>query len=516
MPPIRLPRPPRNDEELWWVIKALWGIELPRTKVCADHVSPFDAVAHAYFSREPNFAVWYASRGSGKSLALAALGLTKTFVADADCTILGGSIWQSQNVREHMSKMLRHPNAPTYAVRRDITTMIETITRKQIKPLPASQTSVRGPHPPLQLLDEIDEMDYTLYQAALGQAMEQINSRGELIGEYIVASSTWQNPIGTMTTVIDDARRRGLPVFTWCWRELLAENGGWMSRRFIETKRKAVSAEMWRTEYDLNEPSGTSRAFDLDAIERYFTTYDAPVKEFHAPGDTDDWWVWEEPVTTGSYAAGADWAKEQDKTVLVVLRTDVMPRRVVALRRMNRMKYDVMTKAFSDWVKRYHAEAQHDKTGVGNALNDFLDDEAAKGFVMVGRQRAQMFTDYIADFENGAYALPRNVEPFYRGHRGATVADVFAPHKWDEHTPDDVVAMGMAHRAAGRAPIPGGGELVGVERDDSQLRKVDDPFHSQPDTPRHDGIVTIVDERYDDPMLELMVAGGRHDVSTWI
>lgn len=519
MPPIRLPRAPRTDDELWHVINALWGIKLPRARVCENHVSPFEAVAHAYFSREPNFAVWYASRGSGKSLALAALGLTKTFVADADCTILGGSIWQSQNVRDHMSKMFRHKNAPTFAVRRDITTMIESTTRKTIKPLPASETSVRGPHPPLQLLDEIDEMDYKLYQSALGQAMEQLNSRGEIVGEYIVASSTWQNPIGTMTTVIDDARKKGLPVFTWCWRELIKSETnpyGWMTQRFIDTKRKAVSAEMWRTEYELNEPSGTSRAFDLTAVETYFQHYAEPIFEEHLPGDNDDTWIWEHPVPSGEYAAGADWAKEQDKTVLAVIRTDVFPRRLVALRRMNRMKYPIMTAAFSELVRKYHAVAQHDKTGVGNALNDFLDDDAAKGFVMVGRQRAQMFTDYISDFEHGAYVLPRDVEPFYRGHRGATVADVFAPHKWDEHTPDDVVAMAMAHRAAGKAPTAGDGELVGVHRDDSQIRDVDKPFHVLPDTPRTDGIVTVVDERYGDPFLDAMLVGSGNDVHSWL
>ena len=791
MPAIRLSRPPKNDDELWLCIKALWGVELPRHRVCDGHVSPFEAVSHAYFSKDPNFAVWYASRGSGKSLALAVLGLTKTFVADADCTILGGSIWQSQNVREHMSKMLRWPNAPTYAVKRDITTMIETTTRKQIKPLPASQTSVRGPHPPLQLLDEIDEMDYTLYQAALGQAMEQLNTRGEIVGEYIVASSTWQNPVGcqvvntpittyrgivpiqdvqvgdlvptragwryvthvhdmgmqecvtvrfasgreltctpwhpvwvsgsgfvradalsagtpvlahvsapgiglvvidpalpaasvdagsrvldddgargsqivpviadgplipaelgragvvlldrdglevpridagtvrtspaagatgvpvvaemvdvdvlgqsavqllpdplvgrddalgiapvgldpvavlhdserprdaligievdgytfaedkvvhvshhgmvlptwdltvagepeyvangilvhnTMTTVIDDARKKGLPVFTWCWRELIkspANPHGWMNQSFIDRKKRTVSAEMWRTEYDLNEPSGTSRAFDLNAIEQYFVDYPEPIFEEHLQGGIDDTWVWEAPTVTGSYAAGADWAKEQDKTVLAVMRTDVMPRRLVALRRMNRQKYPVMTAAFSKWVKEYHATAQHDKTGVGNALNDFLDDDAAKGFVMVGRARAQMFTNYISDFEHGGYSLPR-VEAFYRGHRGATVADVFAPHKWDEHTPDDVVAMAMAHRAAGKAPIPGNGELVGVKNDPS-FRKVDAPWNPASNEPRPEGLVTVLDERYDDPFLVGMIGpGAAEPIGGWL
>ncbi len=67
---LQLSRPPQTDDELWYVIKAFWGVELPRQRVCPGHVSPFEAVAHAFFGRDPGFAAWYASRGSGKSLAL--------------------------------------------------------------------------------------------------------------------------------------------------------------------------------------------------------------------------------------------------------------------------------------------------------------------------------------------------------------------------------------------------------------------------------------------------------------
>lgn len=196
------------------MIKALWGVELPRVAVCPDHVSPFDAVSHAYFGRSPNYAVWYASRGSGKSLALATLGLTKAFVRDIDVTILGGSMTQSLNVREHMRKLMAGKNAPIYAVEKDQATLIQMHTGKTIKPLPASQTTVRGPHPPMQLLDEVDEMEWDIYDASMGQAMEQLNSHGELIEEYIVASSTWQNPEGTFTQVIENAREKKMPVFT--------------------------------------------------------------------------------------------------------------------------------------------------------------------------------------------------------------------------------------------------------------------------------------------------------------
>ena len=505
---IRLARAPQNDEELWWVIKALWGVELPRVAVCKDHVSPFDAVAHAYWGKAPNYAVWYASRGSGKSLALATLGLTKAFVRDVDVTILGGSMTQSLNVREHMRKLMAHSNAPVYAVEKDQATLIQMNTGKAIKPLPASQTTVRGPHPPLQLLDEVDEMEWAIYDASMGQAMEQLNAHGELIEEYIVASSTWQNPEGTFTRVIEESRDKGLPIFTWCWRELLQPHG-WMSQRFIDNKRKAVSAQMWHTEYDLNEPSAGSRAVDLDKIERYFVDYPTPIRQVHVGNGDHDEYVWEDPVPTGLYSIGADWAKEADKTVIAVLRTDLSPRRMVKLIRINRRPWPFMIELFNTAIREYHANAFHDGTGLGNVVNDYVDhSDTLRKFVMVGRPRTELLLDYITAFEHGGYELPVikpdeahqgvAINPLYRAHRSTTVADVYAPGKWDSHLPDDMAAMALAHRAAEKLPTP---VHEGFEvPKDGVPRKHDAAFHVHPgddgSVVAREGEVTVVDERY--------------------
>ena len=517
MAQIVLPRPPQNDDELWWVIKTFFGVELPRVKVCEDHVSPFDAVAHAYFGKAPNYAVWYASRGSGKSLALAVLGLTKSFVLDVDVTILGGSMTQSKNVAEHMAKLMAAPNAPLHAMEKRTATELRLHTQRTIRPLPASQTTVRGPHPPLQLLDEVDEMEMDIYDASMGQAMEQDNHWGATVSEYIVASSTWQNPEGTFTEVIDRARRNGMPVFTWCWRELLKTEKnptGWMSERFIEQKRKTVSAQMWKTEYELNEPSGASRAFDLDALETYFVPYPKALRHVDK-GDEEQHWVWEEPTVFGTYVAGADWAKEQDLTVIVILRVDVKPYRLVKMTVINRRPYPVMIGMFNRDKERYHcAGATHDKTGLGNVVDDYVEfTDTVEGFNMVGRPRTQMLLDYISSVEHGDYELPSGVVAgeltqdgkevvdeqlayLKRSHRGTTVADIYAPGKWDSHLPDRVSAMALAHRAVTRLALPAT-ESVGVPKSDV-VRAVDRPFHTQPDEgTRSEGGVTIVEERYE-------------------
>ena len=223
----------------------------------------------------------------------------------------------------------------------------------------------------------------------------------------LVASSTWQNPVGNFSRVLGMCRDKGLPVRTWCFQEVLktATNpSGWMDPAFIERKRASVPAEMFRVEYELGEPAGGSRAFDLEKLNTAFI--DMPiVDERHSAND--DEWVSEQPQPTGWYAAGADWAKEKDKTVIVVFRTDDPLRRCVYLRRVNRKPWPEMIAMFNDVLGRYQAVSAHDGTGIGNVVNDLIDERAHK-FVMVGRARTQLLVEYITAVERGVYRLPAN------------------------------------------------------------------------------------------------------------
>jgi hypothetical protein len=79
-----------RDDELHALIRALWGINLPRVKVCPEHVSPFEAVAHAYFAETPVTPSGTPPEARVSRLALAVLGLTKTFVLDADAPSSAG------------------------------------------------------------------------------------------------------------------------------------------------------------------------------------------------------------------------------------------------------------------------------------------------------------------------------------------------------------------------------------------------------------------------------------------
>jgi Terminase large subunit, T4likevirus-type, N-terminal len=466
-------RPPQDEEELWWTVRALWGVVIPRTKVCPDHVPPFEAFSHAFFAKPPNYAMWWASRGSGKSFMLAVLALTKALLLEVDVTILGGSMSQSQNVHRHVERLLNRPGAPKWAISKNTATEVLTTAGATIRPLAASPTTVRGPHPAMTLLDEIDEMERSIYDAAQGQAQETTNRSGEHVREYTVASSTWQNPEGTFTELRREAHENNLPVFAFCYRENFRP-AGWLDPDFIERKKLTVPAEMFRVEFDLGEPAGGSRAFDMSKVEAYFTPM-VPIRSRTTLEDSE--WTYAEPISDATYAIGADWAKEKDFTVLVVVRTDTPIRECVYLRRVHRRPYPEMIASFDQVRTRYHAVGMHDGTGLGNVVHDLIEAETAVSkFIMVGKPRTQMLTDYITKFENGLYRFPSGT-PMYTEHKYCSTADIWAPGKWDSHLPDTVAAAALCHRAAERVAYYAGG--VGVSSDSSP-RSVEVPWHAKP------------------------------------
>lgn len=455
---IQINRPPITPDELWWFVQTFWGVKIPRLKVCKDHVSPFDAFCEGYFGNSTNWVLWYGSRGTGKSLMLALLALTKAAALEINVTLLGGSMAQSNNVHEHVESLLSYEQAPSYAIKNQIKTELSLNSDNWVRPLPASQKTVRGPHPHLTLLDEIDEMERPIYDAAMGQAMEKPNARGFVLPEMVVASSTWQNPEGTFKDVMDEAIDNGRPVRTWCYKEVLkteANPDGWMSPDFIERKRLSVPAEMFRVEYELGEPSGDALAFDLERLRQYSKEM-VPIDQTHKGSDNS--WTYELPIATASYAVGADWAKEKDKTVIVCVRTDVRPFRPVYIRRMNRRPWPEMISAFDTTVNDYNgAVSAHDGTGIGNVVGDLIDDRTHK-VVMVGRDRTLLLTEYVAAVENGEYELPINT-PYYQGHKAATVNDLYSTGLATRyHLPDDVAAGAICHRAVTRSapPVPPG------------------------------------------------------------
>lgn len=424
-----------TDDELFAYVFEKWGVRIPNKQVCAHHSTPARAFADAYFARSP-VAVWKASRGfGGKSMLLSLLSLTEATALNADVNLLGGSGEQSQRVLAYMDKFWAKDTAPRHLLASDPARKeTRLVSGAKIQALMASQRSVRGPHPQRLRLDEADEIDQRIVDAAFGQPM---SANG--ISSQIVVSSTQQYMDGTMATMFRRAAEKGWAIHEWCYKESL-EPHGWLSLADVEQKRSEVPAAMWDAEYEGQEPSPDSRAIQPEAIARMFKR---ELGEF--AGDPHEYIEIEAPNAQATYSTGADWARKRDWTEIITLRTDCHPMRIVAFEKTGRLAWPVMVEKYNQRVERFGGEARHDGTGIGDVVAGYLT-VSAVGVIMVGRARADLITNYIAAIERGDIESPfiRSLEA---EHRYASVEDVYAGG--DGHLPDGMAAGALANDGAG-------------------------------------------------------------------
>jgi hypothetical protein len=415
---------PHNDAELKAFLFNTFGLRIPDNQVCPNHTTPFRAFADAYFARH-GVTIWKASRGfGGKTYLLALLGHCEADTLGAEVTILGGSGEQSTRVLEYLQKWSSGEEN------------IQRRTRYRgggiVTALMASSKSARGPHPSRLRCDEVDEMDLEILDAAMGQPMSTLT-----VPKQTVLSSTHHYADATFTEVLKRASENGWPVQEWCWKETSAEPDGWLTQSEIESKRGEVTASMWQAEYDLQEPSPEGRAILPEKVDACFQKN---LGEY--TGEAGREVEIEVPVQGAKYAHGCDWAKEKDWTIIDTWRIDCRPMKRVSWIRLGRMAWPMMIKKFNERVERYGGRACHDKTGIGNVVDDYLTVKA-EGIVLVGQVRADVFTDYIAAIENGSIVSPK-IRYCEGEHRYCTNDDLGG----SGHPPDSFVAGAMAYQAS--------------------------------------------------------------------
>lgn len=423
----------RDEQDLAAYLRDRFGVVIPAKRCCAGHRPPWEAFCDAYFARTP-VSVWKASRGfGGKSQTLALLGVVEATTLKADVNVLGGTGQQSERVLEAMDRFWQHPTAPRELLASEPAKKeTRLVFGNVIRALMASTASVRGPHPTRLRLDEVDEMDLRILDASMGQTMARPG-----IPAQTVLSSTHHYADGTMTEVLRRAHDRGWPVYEWCFHETV-EPHGWLMASEIARKRHEVTAAMWAAEYELQEPSSDNRAIVTEAVEAMFR------RELgHFPGTVGKRVQIEGPRRGARYVHGADWAKKQDYTQVVTFRVDVTPIRLVAWIRDRRKPWPQMVALLEDRLDEYGGRAMHDATGLGDVVADYLTRPAAP-FLLVGRDRQDLFSEYVSAIERGEFEAPL-IDSLAGEHRFCTTKDLYEP---SGHPPDGVVACALAYRAS--------------------------------------------------------------------
>ena len=441
-----------DGDVLAW-IEATFGVHIPAVACCPGHVAPAQAFCDALFARAP-VALWIASRGfGGKTFLLALLAAANAILFETDVIILGGSGQQSLRVVEQLHGLWAAGQVPrAWLASEPSLTKTTFAWGNTIQALTASQTAVRGAHPTRLLLDEIDEMELPILEAAQGQPMDRNGVQAQT-----VMSSTHQYPDGTVTAMRCRAAELDWPVSQWCYRETLKPHG-WLTEDQVVRKQAELSRTMWAVEYELQEPSAEGRAIDPAAVERMF---DATLGTDIPAGDLEHTWrgqpgppaerAWPDPAGAW-YCTGIDWAQKRHYTVAAVVRCDTTPLQVVAVYRIQRRPWPEMTERVGALLDEYPGPAAHDETGAGSAIGAFpalAAHNQLQGVTMVGRARTDLFRNYIGAIERHEIVCPR-IDVFYTEHLYCGEDDLFG----SGHPPDTVVAMALAYHAfkTGRRP----------------------------------------------------------------
>ena len=194
-----------------------YGVKIAGAGVCRGHAAPADFLESWVFDRPP-LSLVHGPRGGGKSYLVAfATHLASILHNGHGTKILGGSESQSAQVFHALQGFRQCEALGGYD---PFTTFNATSARyetgSEVSLLTASRKSVRGPHVPTLCLDEVDEIDPEIREAAVGMAMER-----DGVPSSITMTSTWHRVAGPMAGLVDRGRAGAFPTYQFCVFEVL-------------------------------------------------------------------------------------------------------------------------------------------------------------------------------------------------------------------------------------------------------------------------------------------------------
>lgn len=215
-----------TKDDIREVAAAMAGPVIGSKVVCGKngHCSQMRFVQDVLTCKVSNYALWASRTGSKTYLAGFMTWLLSGQNPYLETNILGGSESQSSKAYQAMTSFWVSLGDYVRQVRSGDSTITRTRWQNgsQAYISAASQRAVRGPHPQHLILDEVDEMDDSVYQAALSQPVSKNNITAS-VGIY----STYHNMSGTMASVVNTAQEGGLRLYKYCVWEVLESCRGY-------------------------------------------------------------------------------------------------------------------------------------------------------------------------------------------------------------------------------------------------------------------------------------------------
>jgi hypothetical protein len=208
-----------SSQELWKSVFDRTGVRIACQPVCPEHRTPWDFFSTIYFDR-PSLALVLGPRGGGKSfLSAIHTHLVSQGNPRHGTRILGGSKAQSEQIYRALQEIVDEEESRGLgdtSIQKLLKTEAVYHNGSDVAILAASSTSVRGPHVPSLKLDEVDEIDPELREAAMGMCMARHG-----LSASAIMTSTWHRLNGPMADLMERASVEGFPLFTFCTFEVL-------------------------------------------------------------------------------------------------------------------------------------------------------------------------------------------------------------------------------------------------------------------------------------------------------
>lgn len=207
----------KNDDDLKKLIKFGFGLNPLDNHICKDHHDPFTAISDLFFERADRMFLW-ANRSGGKSCIFGlSMFLDSIFKPGCQTRLFGGVKEQADGCRDEMLKIINDAKMFDYFCKTSSKNKVKFNNNSNVFIHSASPRQARGPHPQKLKLDEIEEMSFDVFNAALSQPRSSADIRSS-----IVMGSTYHKSGGMVKYVLDEmVSTGGYKCYRWCAIDIL-------------------------------------------------------------------------------------------------------------------------------------------------------------------------------------------------------------------------------------------------------------------------------------------------------
>lgn len=262
----------KRSDELKIFLGKVVNIRVSDRVICGNpkHTPPFNFLRDVFLLKVFD-ALVLANRSGGKSFLAGLITFLRSLFYNSSTRILGGSFDQSEKSYTAF-KSFWEISGTEMLLRESKKSNTRCKRGAQIEILTASDKSVRGPHQPNLVLDEVEEMEERIMKAALSQP--QSDKWGKASTLFI---STRHKADGLMSRLLKRIDEMGLTFYSWCiWdniqsckdykcstcplsaicpgKEMKNANGYYLIEDLVQ-KLKQLDNETFSTEWLCEKPS---------------------------------------------------------------------------------------------------------------------------------------------------------------------------------------------------------------------------------------------------------------------